>query len=195
MEDHPWPMQVFEAPKRDKNGKIINEEDAEARQAARELRRQREEALRAAQQAGLEAARAGSDPVQSPPKKKRRRNKKGSPAPETVTLRPASPATEETEGPSDHLPAPPSAPRRGVRSGALIDTGDAMPNTEFHRPNPLDSDTIMDATARLLAPRRSLLSSLLPRPAEKSQNQGKKKQSGPQKAKQVKAEESKKARQ
>ncbi len=195
VEDHPWPMQVFEAPKRDKNGKIINEEDAEARQAARELRRQREEALRAAQQAGLEAARAGSDPVQSPPKKKRRRNKKGSPAPETVTLRPASPATEETEGPSDHLPAPPSAPRRGVRSGALIDTGDAMPNTEFHRPNPLDSDTIMDATARLLAPRRSLLSSLLPRPAEKSQNQGKKKQSGPQKAKQVKAEESKKARQ
>ncbi len=195
VEDHPWPMQVFEAPKRDKNGKLINEEDAEARQAARELRRQREEALRAAQQAGLEAARAGSDPAQSPPKKKRRRNKKGSPAPETVTLRPASPATEETEGPSDRLPAPPSAPRRGVRSGALLDTGDAMPNTEFHRPNPLDSDTIMDATARLLAPRRSLLSSLLPRPAEKSQHQGKKKQSGPQKAKQVKAEESKKARQ
>ena len=41
VEDHPWPMQVFEAPKRDKNGKIINEEDAEARQAARELRRHR----------------------------------------------------------------------------------------------------------------------------------------------------------
>ena len=56
-------------------------------------------------------------------------------------------------------------------------------------------NVVMDATARLLAPRRSLLSSLLPRPAEKSQNQGKKKQSGPQKAKQVKAEESKKARQ
>jgi ATP-dependent RNA helicase RhlE len=30
-----------------------------------------------------------------------------------------------------------------------------MPVTEFYKPNPLDSDVIMDATARLLAPRRS----------------------------------------
>ena len=28
-----------------------------------------------------------------------------------------------------------------------------MPRTDFYRPNPLDSDVIMDATARLLAPR------------------------------------------
>ncbi len=34
VEDHPYPMEVFEAPKRDKHGKIINEEDAEARAAA-----------------------------------------------------------------------------------------------------------------------------------------------------------------
>ena len=32
-----------------------------------------------------------------------------------------------------------------------------MPRTDFHRPNPLDSDVIMDATARLLAPRRLTL--------------------------------------
>ena len=50
VEDHPYPMQVFEAPKRDKNGRIINEEDAEARAAARELRRQREENARQAAQ-------------------------------------------------------------------------------------------------------------------------------------------------
>ena len=49
-------------------------------------------------------------------------------------------------------------PRRGVRSGTLMDTGDAMPRTEFHRPSPLDSDVIMDATARLLAPRPLTLS-------------------------------------
>ena len=48
VEDHPYPMEVFEAPKRDKHGKIINEEDAEARAAARELRRQRDEAQKAA---------------------------------------------------------------------------------------------------------------------------------------------------
>ena len=93
----------------------------------------------------------------------------------------------------DYLP--PSAPKRGVRPGALMDTGDAMPNTEFHRPNPLGSDTIMDATARLLAPRRSLLSGLLPKPAEKAQKQGKKKQAESPKPKPARAEEPKKARQ
>ncbi len=199
IEDHPYPMRVFEAPKRDKHGKIINEEDQEARQAARELRRQREEARkaaeesrRAAEQAGLEAARAASAPEGAAPKKKRRRKKKGAAA---EPLSPAIPVMEESEDAFDYLPAPPAAPKRGVRPGALLDTGDAMPNTEFHRPNPLDSDTIMDATARLLAPRRSLLSSLLPKPAEKAQKQGKKKQAEPQKPKQVRAEEPKKARQ
>ena len=86
-------------------------------------------------------------------------------------------------------PAPtPPAPRRGVRSGSLIDTGDAMPNTNFQRPNPLDSDVVMDATARLLAPRRPLLSGLLPKPAEK------KKQPEQSKPKPQKAEEPQKAK-
>ena len=35
-EEHPWPMEQFDAPARDKRGKIINAEDAEARRAARE---------------------------------------------------------------------------------------------------------------------------------------------------------------
>ena len=43
-----------------------------------------------------------------------------------------------------------------------MDTGDSMPRTEFHRPNPLDSDVIMDATARLLAPRKSPLTASHP---------------------------------
>ena len=196
IEDHPYPMQVFEAPKRDKNGKIINEEDAEARQAARELRRQREESRkaaeesrRAAEQAGLEAARAASGAERTSSKKKRRRKKKRSAEP----LPSSTPAIEQTEDTFDYLPPP--APKRGVRPGALLDTGDAMPNTEFHRPNPLGSDTIMDATARLLAPRRSLLSSLLPKPAEKAQKQGKKKQAESPKPKQARAEEPKRARQ
>ena len=178
VEDHPYPMRVFEAPKRDKNGKIINEEDAEARQAARELRRQREEARRAAEQAGLAAARAEAVPEEAAPKKKRRRKKKSA-APETAPLHTSLPE----EDAFDALPAPPSPPKRGVRPGALLDTGDAMPNTEFHRPSPLDSDVIMDATARLLAPRRSLLAGILPKAAEKPKKQGgqqKKKQPEPQ---------------
>ena len=176
VEDHPFPMRVFEAPKRDKNGKIINEEDQEARQAARELRRAREEAKKAAEQAGLEAAKA-VEAAQAEPRKKRRRKKKAGGLPEEVILRPTpSPAEEDA---FDYLPTPPSAPKRGVRPGALIDTGNAMPNTEFYRPNPLDSDTVMDATARLLAPRRSLLSSILPKGEKK---QPKKKAEEPRKA-------------
>ena len=188
VENHPYPMQIFEAPKRDKNGKIINEEDAEARAAARELRRQRDEARKAAEQAGREAAQPSAGAAEAPdaPKRKRRRRKKsGEARPETAALRPA--AAEEPESP------PPSPPKRGVRAGALIDTGDSMPNTDFHRPNPLDSDVIMDATARLLAPRRSLLSGLLPKAAEKpKQQECAKKQAKPQKAKPVKAEGAKK---
>ena len=75
-----------------------------------------------------------------------------------------------------------------MRPGTLMDTGDAMPDTEFQRPDPLDSDVIMDATARLLAPRRSLLSSILPKGGEKDRKQGKK---GTKKAQQPKAEEKK----
>ncbi len=78
-------------------------------------------------------------------------------------------------------------PRRGVRSGTLMDTGDAMPRTEFHRPNPLDSDVIMDATARLLAPRPLTLSggqeqsrrSKRKKPAHKSQERSAQTQHAP----------------
>ena len=189
VEDHPYPMQNFEAPKRDKNGKIINEEDAEARQAARtrgvcqEPRRQREgtEAVPRTKKAAEQAVRAAEEAPQEKPKKKRHK-KKGEPTPErTVTLRSAAPPEEEE--PLHFLP--PSPAKRGLRAGVLMDTGDAMPNTEFHRPNPLDSDVIMDATARLLAPRRSLLSTILPdKPRQKqSEPQKKKKDEKPQKAK------------
>lgn len=163
IEDHPYPMQVFEAPKRDRNGKIINEEDQEARQAARELRRQREEARQAAPQA---------------------RQKKAE------KMEPKKAELKRVEAPKE----PPKrtekeSPRRGVRAGTLMDTGDAMPNTDFRRPNPLDSDTIMDATARMLSSRRSLLSSILPKGGEKKDQKGK--QAKGKQAKQVKAEEPK----
>ena len=191
VEGHLYPMQVFEAPKRDKNGKIINEEDAEARAAARALRRQREEARKTAEPAAGPKA-AEPVPPEADTKKKRRRKKKRSAVPEEVVLRSAAPAEEA--GASSDLPVPPSAPRRGVRSGTLMDTGDAMPNTEFHRPNPLDSDVIMDATARLLAPKRSLLSSILPK-GEKKQPQKAERAKGAKKAKGPKADQPPKAKQ
>jgi len=156
IEDHPFPMQVFEAPKRDRNGKIINEEDQEARQAARELRRQREEARQAAarqKMEKMEPKKAELKRVEAPKEPPKRTEKEAS--------------------------------RRGVRAGTLMDTGDAMPNTDFRRPNPLDSDTIMDATARMLSSRRSLLSSILPKGGEKKD----------QKAKQAKGKQAKQVKQ
>ncbi len=41
VEGHPYPMVILEAPKRDRNGRVINPEDQEARQAAREKHRER----------------------------------------------------------------------------------------------------------------------------------------------------------
>ena len=50
VEGHPYPMEVFEAPKRDKHGKIVNADDQEARQAARERKKAREEVKRTSPQ-------------------------------------------------------------------------------------------------------------------------------------------------
>ena len=41
VDDHPWPMEVLEPAPRDKKGRVVNPEDAEARAAAKERRRQR----------------------------------------------------------------------------------------------------------------------------------------------------------
>ena len=51
----------------------------------------------------------------------------------------------------------PGLERKLTRPGARMDTGDAMPRTDFDRPDPLAGEHIMDATARLLAPRKSVL--------------------------------------
>ena len=154
LEDHPFPMQVFEAPKRDKNGKIINEEDVEARAAARQLKRERDQARQAAEkekrQKELERQQAAAQVLeqQEPAhKSRRRRRKKPAEAENTAGVQAAEREEQKAE---EYLPQRPKL----TRPGTLMDTGDAMPNTEFSRPNPFDSDIIMDATARLLAPRR-----------------------------------------
>ena len=146
VEGHPFPMQVFEAPKKDKHGRAINPEDAEARAAARELRRQRN-AAKAAQTAP-EASSAPEIPVPPVPRPVRSKRR-----PETKET-PVSTPSSKSAAPSAEAPKKPRG--RGVRAGILLETGDSMPRTDFYRPNPLDSDVIMDATARLLAPRKSI---------------------------------------
>ena len=177
VEGHPYPMENFDPPQKDKHGRPVNSEDAEARAAAKERRRQRdaenkaraEERKKAA--AGeekptllgmAEAEPAAGDGADGSKKKKRRRKKSGGAAPEA----PAAPAPE-AERPLVLRDKPIG---RGVRQGRIADTlpdDPSMPVTEFHKPNPLDSDVIMDATARLLAPRRPA-----PRPQIQPQGQG-----------------------
>ena len=141
VEGHPWPMVVLEAPKRDKNGRIINAEDAEARAAARERSAaRRAERAKAAPQPAPSEAKAPAEGGAAPS----RRRKKAPAAP-------AEPAPAQ-----EVQPAQPKRERaRGVRPGTKMETGDAMPSVEFTKPDPLAGDRIMDATARLLAPRRT----------------------------------------
>ena len=167
VEDHPYPMVVLEAPKKDKRGRIINEEDAEARAAAKERRRAQDAANKAAAEerkkkageavlsavSAVAAAVTGEGGSQDGKKKKRRR-KKGKGGGE------AAPAQEAQapETPVRETPVREAARVKPLRPGVRLDTGDAMPRTEFDRPDPLAGDHIMDATARLLAPRKSTLS-------------------------------------
>ena len=153
VEGHPYPMENFDPPQKDKRGRAVNSEDAEARAAAREKRRQKDAENKAIAEQRKPAAQAAPAPVpaeeEEPAKKNKRRRKK--PGAQQGQAAQAAPAPEEP-------PVRPDRPSgRGVRQGRIHETlpqDPSMPVTDFYKPNPLDSDVIMDATARLLAPRR-----------------------------------------
>jgi ATP-dependent RNA helicase RhlE len=95
---------------------------------------------------------AEAAPEEAPAKKRRRRKKSGAAA-----AAPEEPAAQ-TAAPAPDTGRTRSAGGRGLRHGKLEDTlpsDPSMPVTDFYKPNPLDADTILDATARLLAPRRT----------------------------------------
>ena len=141
--DHNYPMEVFEAPKKDAKGRVVNPEDAEARQAARE----KNAARKKQQQAAQPAAPAEAEAPHSTGKRKRRRGKgQGAQQPQAAAPAPA--------------PQPAEKPRRTFPHGKqnlgnLEDFLAAQPTAEesvtFHHRDPLEGDVIMDATARLLA--------------------------------------------
>ncbi|MCI8807565.1 MAG: DEAD/DEAH box helicase [Oscillospiraceae bacterium] len=153
VEGHPYPMENFDPPQKDRRGRAVNSEDAEARAAAKEKRRQKDAENKARAEERKLAAQAAPAPVpaeeEEPAKKKKRRRKK--PGAQQDQAAQAAPAPEEP-------PVRPDKPSgRGVRQGRIHETlpqDPSMPVTDFYKPNPLDSDVIMDATARLLAPRR-----------------------------------------
>ena len=169
VENHPFPMENFELPQKDKNGRPVNAEDAEARAAAKERRRQRDAENKAKAEARKQAQAeqekkkeepkpvAVAEPAEAPAKKKRKKKKKKPAVGQAVE----AVSTVKTN-PVENFEPPVSytwdrTTNRGMRQGNLADTLPAdpsMPCADFHKPNPLDSDVIMDATARLLAPRK-----------------------------------------
>ena len=184
VDGHPFPMENFDPPQRDKHGKPINAEDAEARAAAKERRRERDAENKAkAEERKQAAAQAVTAPVppavtekpDEPKKKKRRRKKSGGQTAEAAPAAAAPPVKEELlvlrpadSGPDAQRPRPAGA--GGIRLGRLEDTLPAepsMPVVDFVKPNPLDSDVIMDATARLLAPRTKAPVQAQPQPEKK----------------------------
>ena len=145
---------------KDAKGRTVNAEDAEARAAARERRRARDAASQ--EKKGQKASpQPAPEPVPAPRKKREPRWKKA-------------------EGPGvldAVLPERSAGPEQGEYR-------------DFHRPDPLSSDRIMDATARLLAPRKAPVK---PEPvkAEEGENRSrrrKKKKKGAQAEPQSQAE-------
>ncbi|MGM9578947.1 MAG: DEAD/DEAH box helicase [Evtepia sp.] len=156
--EHPFPMEVFEVPKKDAKGRPVNPEDAEARQAAREKNAARK------QQAAEKAAQSQAEPAQEKPGKKKKKKAKAQaevPAPE--------PAPEKVRRTFPH-----GKQNRGDLQ-AFLDSQpqEAAPVVFAHR-NPLEGDVIMDATARLLAS-KPVYQYYKPPKAEHHASQGKKK--------------------
>ncbi len=175
VEDHPWPMQNFEPPKRDKNGKIINPEDAEARAAARQKRERRpiatdgpatgQKQARGKAPSGILAAQPGSGSGHGPnasvtaPKPKH-------PAPNPSVTAPKKPrpaADQRTPGqkrqaagykPSKSLDdALTAVAPKGVDQDAFAKWMAEERKIQAQRGygGALEGDTVMDATARLLS--------------------------------------------
>ena len=141
--EHDFPMEVFEAPKKDARGRIVNPEDDEARQAAREksAARKREAAEKAARQAEETEQTAASG------KKKKRRKTAAETPVEPIPAPPAPPIRKEPV----HRPMPHGKQNRGDLETFLASQPRETEPVSFAHRNPLEGDVIMDATARLLA--------------------------------------------
>ena len=173
VEDHPWPMAVFEAPKRDKHGKIINADDAEARQAARERKREHsrigelglergraEGRKRPADQPESEGKRPGhaaanasvTSPVSKlaqPPKKERPAQSAAAGKRKAAGYKPSKTLDEALTAvaPKDFG----DDPAKAAAFAAWMAEEQAI-QAKYYR-DALAGDEVMDATARLLAPK------------------------------------------
>ncbi len=145
VEGHPWPMQDFAPAPKDRRGRTVNPEDAEARAAAKERRRVRDASNQATE------TRKSKPAARQLPEIPSATVKQVKPMPEAVSASPESP-------PVSHRRKPKGFRASATLEEALTATAPSRPGKaeayeDFHRPDPLASDVIMDATARLLAPK------------------------------------------
>ncbi len=125
VSDHSYPMVVLEAPKKDKRGRTINPEDQEARAAAKEQRRTRDEANKAAAQerkrkANRVAAGLPEDKPQLETKKVSKPVPQETPVKEEPKGNKAKPKRAEDAAPAEKTPK--KRPyTRPVRTGNLED--------------------------------------------------------------------------
>ena len=141
---HDYPMEVFEVPVKDAKGRVVNPEDAEARQAARE--KHAAQRKQAAEKAAEKAAQPLDAPADPAPGRKRRRGKGQGQA-----AAPQPPAQPPEKGEKARR----TFPHGKQNLGNLEDFLAAQPVEEgavsFSHRDPLEGEVIMDATARLLA--------------------------------------------
>jgi len=128
VENHPWPMEIFETAK-DAKGRPVNADDAEARAAARERKALRRKGAATAQVAPQTAPIAPSAPQK---------------APKALQKAPQEPPRTPT------VPnRPKSAPKK-----AVIRPEKKVEKAPQIRPNLWEGEVFMDATARFLAPKK-----------------------------------------
>ena len=186
VEDHPYPMvEVATGVDPMLQAKREGKENARAR-AAERRQAQSAKAEKTAQAPKTEEQPKEQPKKAQPPKKKETAKKKEQPKkaeqPKPVQPPKAAPKPQEKPAPKPQVKqqgkqdVKPSAeaPKRGVRQQKLQETLPAAPAQAsgiFTRPNPFEGDRIMDATARLLAPRPRMYSSEPPRKAQPEKKQ------------------------
>ena len=159
VNDHPYPMveaatgvdpmlQAKREGKENARAKAAERRQAQAAKAAKTTETPK------AEQKKTEPPKAKQKPKAEQPKLQKQSQPKAAPVP------------KGKEPPKEMVPAPKAQSKRGVRQQRLEDTLPAAPvqaSGTFERRNPFEGDRIMDATARLLAPRPRMYASEPPR--------------------------------
>ena len=181
VEDHPFPMQIFEAPKKDARGRIVNPEDAEARKAAKARKAAGQPSQKGQQgqkSPKAQQAKPAAQPGQSKQSKQGQQSKQSKPA-KAVKAAESAPLVVEARPSDIKLPGqrtykrPERKPMSALDEIAPALSPEEMPEPRYgakrtgHLRNTFftpeeqkkyggDPEPFMDATARLFASRKPI---------------------------------------